>query len=317
MKEGLKMKNNILGALAVMFAGFLWALDGVVLTPRLYNLLEYIILVVFLLHLIPFILMQPLFYKKYSFIKKFNKDDLFTFFLIAFFGGFLGTYSIVKALFLVNFDGLSIIVLLQKLQPIFAIILAMILLKERLRKNFVLWASIAIVASYFLTFGLNVPNLNTDSNLTLASMYALLAAASFGSATVFGKKILKKYDFQTATFFRFGLTALITLPLIILFNQMNFLVITKVNWLYFLIIALTTGTGGIYIYYYGLRKIKAMTATICEMFFPLSAIVLDYFINGKILSFVQWIAVLILLFAIYKVTKGHEKKLSFNNSKRS
>jgi drug/metabolite transporter (DMT)-like permease len=300
------LNEKIIAAIAIMFAGFLWALDGIVLTPRLYNLLEYIILVVFLLHLIPFILMQPLFYNKYLYLKKLTKEDISLFLLIAFFGGFLGTYSIVKALFLVNFDGLSIIVLLQKLQPVFAIILAAILLKEQLKKNFIFWASIAIVASYFLTFGLNLPNIG-EGNIAKASLYALIAAISFGSATVFGKKILKKYDFQTATFFRFGLTALITLPLIILFNQMNFFVITKVNWLFFLIIALTTGFGGIYIYYYGLRKIKAMTATICEMFFPLSAIVLDYFINGKLLSLVQWIAVAFLLFAIFKVTEEHAK----------
>lgn len=302
-----KSNQKTIGALAVMFGGFLWALDGIVLTPELHNLLTNLVLVVFLLHFIPFILMNPFLYKNYEKIYKFSKNDWFTFLLIAFFGGFLGTWSIVKALFLVNFDGLSIIVLLQKLQPIFAIILAVILLKEKLKKNFVLWASLAIVASYFLTFGFNLPNLDQDANLTLASMYALLAAASFGSATVFGKKILKKYDFKTATFYRFGLTALITLPLAILLGEMNLNVVTTTNWIYFLIIAVTTGSGGIFIYYFGLKKIKATTATICEMFFPISAIVLDYFINGKLLSLVQWIAVAFLLFAIYKVTQEHEK----------
>jgi drug/metabolite transporter (DMT)-like permease len=311
----LKLTNNKLinhnqktiGVLAVMFGGFLWALDGVVLTPKLYNLLTNLVLVVFLLHLIPFILMNPFLYKNYKKIYEFKKDDWITFLLIALFGGFLGTWAIVKALFIVNFDGLSIIVLLQKLQPIFAIILAVILLKEKLKKYFVLWASLAIISSYFLTFGLNLPNLDTNANLTLASMYALLAAASFGSATVFGKKILKKYDFTTATFYRFGLTALITLPLVFLFGEMNLSIITKTNWIYLIIIGITTGSGGIFIYYYGLKKIKAITATICEMFFPISAIILDYFINSKILSLIQWIAVIILLFAIYKVTKEHEK----------
>lgn len=290
-----------------MFAGFLWALDGIVFIPQLYNLLGNLVMVVFLFHAIPFILMNPFLFKEYKNIFKFDKNDWFTFFLIALFGGFLGTWAIVKALFVVNFDGLSIVVLLQKLQPIFAIILAAILLKEKLKKHFMLWAVIAIIASYFLTFGLNLPNIDSNANLTLASMYALLAAASFGSATVFGKKILKKYNFKTATFFRFGLTGLITLPVALLLGEMNFNVITQTNWIFFLIIALTTGSGGIFIYYYGLKKIKAMTATICEMFFPLSTIVLDYLINGNILSLVQWLAVIIMLFSIFKITKEQKK----------
>ena len=304
----MKLKQNVIGAIAVMFGGFLWALDGVFLTPQLYDLLDHLVLVVFLLHLTPFIIMNPFLFKNYKQLWKFSKEDYLTFFLIAFFGGFLGTWAIVKALFIVNFDGLSIVVLLQKLQPIFAIILAAILLKEKIRKNFAIWATIAIIASYFLTFGLNLPNLHQDKNMTLASMYAILAAIAFGSATVFGKKILKKYSFSTATFFRFGFTALITLPLVFLFNEMNLSVVTPTHWLFFVIIAVTAGGGGIFIYYYGLKRIKAMTATICEMFFPISAIILDYLINQQILSLVQWLAVAVMLFSIYKITKEDKMK---------
>ena len=67
-------------------------------------------------------------------IKKLQKNDLFFFFCVALFGGCLGTLSIVKALFLVNFKHLTVVTLLQKLQPIFAIILARLLLKEKLKK---------------------------------------------------------------------------------------------------------------------------------------------------------------------------------------
>jgi drug/metabolite transporter (DMT)-like permease len=43
-------------------------------------------------------------------------------------------------------------------------------------------------------------------------------------------------------------------------------------------------------------------ATIAELFFPVSAIFFDYFINGRMLSVVQWIAALIMIFAIIKLT---------------
>jgi drug/metabolite transporter (DMT)-like permease len=61
--------------------------------------------------------------------------------------------AMVKALFLVHFQKLTIVVLLQKLQPVFAITLATFLLKEKLRPGFFIWATIAIVDGYFLTFG--------------------------------------------------------------------------------------------------------------------------------------------------------------------
>jgi len=132
----------------------MWGFDGVVLTPRLYKL--NVGFVVFMLHLIPFVLMNIFLFKQYKWLKKFSANDLIILFLIAFFGGALGTLSIVKALFLVQFQHLSVVVLLQKLQPIFAVSLAAFILKEKITKKFALWAAVAVIASYFLTFGLHL-----------------------------------------------------------------------------------------------------------------------------------------------------------------
>jgi len=291
-------KKIMIGAGAVIIAAILWGLDGVVLTPRLFNL--DVAFVVLMLHLIPFVIMNMFLFNNYKYLYKFNKEDYVYFFLIALFGGALGTLAIVKALFLVNFDHLSVIVLLQKLQPIFAIILAGILLKEKIRKNFILWASIAIVAGYFLTFGFSLPNLGGD--FFIASLYALLAAFSFGSATVFGKKVLRKYDFHVSTFYRFFFTTLIMLVYVLLMDKMQVVEMTGMNWLVFLIIAFTTGSGAIFLYYFGLKKIKASVSTICELFFPISVIVFDYFINGNVLSWVQWIAAVVMVGAILKIS---------------
>ncbi len=297
---------KVTGVLAVSIAATMWGLDGVVLTPRLYNLnVEW---VVFVLHLIPFALMNVFFFKEYRFVKKMTRSDWFTLLMISVFGGAIGTIAIVKALFLVNFHNLSVIVLLQKLQPVFAISLASILLKEKLQKYFILWASLAIVASYFLTFGLSLPDLNQDKNTIYAVLLSLLAAFSFGSSTVFSKKILTKYTFRTATFFRYGITTLLMFMVVLISGTYDqFSVTTSENWLFFLIISFTTGSGAIYLYYYGLVRIRAIMATIAELFFPVSAIFFDYFINGKMLSAVQWVAALIMIFAIIKLTGKAQK----------
>jgi len=205
-------------------------------------------------------------------------------------------------LFLVNFQELSVVVLLQKLQPIFSIFLAFIILKEKLKARFSLWASIAIIASYFLVFGYNVPQLGTSQNIVYAALYSLLAAFAFGSSTVFSKKVLQKYSFKTSTFYRYGFTTIFLFIIVFAtdkFSQIHH--VTQANWAYFVLIALTTGSGAIFLYYFGLTRINAMTATMCELFFPISAILFDYFINGKVLSPIQWISASIMIFAIIKL----------------
>jgi drug/metabolite transporter (DMT)-like permease len=279
----------------------MWGFDGVVLTPRLYNL--DIGFVVFMLHLVPFVLMNIFLFKQYKWVTRFSREDLFLLLLIALFGGALGTLAIVKALFLVNFQHLSIVVLLQKLQPIFAIILATVILKEKLSRNFALWTIIALASSYFLTFGLALPHRAENPRLLEAALWAVLAAFSFGSSTVLSKKILQKYSFYTVNFYRFGLTAILMFIYVMMIGKFNeFSNITTTNWLFFLIIALTTGSGALFLYYYGLNKVKAMVSTICELFFPISAIIFDYLINGQVLTPVQWISAAVMIFAILKIS---------------
>ncbi|MFH1174477.1 MAG: EamA family transporter [archaeon] len=293
------MRKTVIGAIAILIAAALWGVDGVFLTPRLFNL--NVVFVVFMLHAIPFLIMSVFLYKEYAYLRTFTPKDYLTFLLIAITGGALGTYAIVKALFLVNFQALSVVILLQKLQPVFAIALATILLKEKLRKNYALWAGIAIVSSYVLAFGFSLPQMK--GNVFASAVWALVAAACFGAATVFGKMALKKYAYHTTNFYRFGFTAVLMLAVVLFSGLFSELAnVTSTNWLFFIIIAFTTGSGAIFIYYYGLKHVTAMVSTICELMFPITAVMLDYVINGHFLAWVQWLAAALMLFAIYKIT---------------
>ncbi len=303
-----EQKQKIIGAVAISLAAILWGFDGIVLTPRLYNL--NVTFVVFILHLIPFVIMNIFFYKEYLHIPKLSRNDALVFFLIALFGGAIGTVAVVKALFLLEFKHLTIVILLQKLQPIFAIGLAIILLKEKIKKYYLLWASIAIIASYFLTFGFAFPDFNTGSKTIYAALLSLLAAFSFGSSTVFSKKILGNYSFKTATFFRYGITTMIMFFYVLVAGEfMQFGEATTTNWLFFIIIGLTSGSGAIFLYYYGLKKVRAIIATICELFFPISAILFDYIFNNQILSTIQWVSAAIMIYAIINLNR--KNSLSF------
>ncbi len=296
------MKKELQGVILVSLAATLWGFDSIALTPRLFHL--QVPYVVFMLHFLPFIGMS-LFFGREEFqkIKQLNSHDLFYFFLVALFGGAVGTLSIVKALFLVNFQHLTVVTLLQKLQPVFAIILARILLKEIIEKKFIFWSCVALLGGYFLTFEANLPTMS-GNNIGLACFYSLLAAFSFGSATVFGKRILKNASFRTALYLRYSFTTVIAFWIALFTGGFqSFAQTTGTEWLIFVIIGLTTGSGAILLYYYGLRYIPARISTICELCFPISSVVFDFLLNGKLLSGIQLLSAAIMLVAIYRITQ--------------
>ena len=297
------MANNskFLSPSLVIIAASLWAVDGIVLTPSLYSLP--VTLVVFIESSVVALLLTP-FFKKYSQqIKTLAPKDWLAFIGVALAGGAIGTMAITRALFYVDYVNLSIVVFIQKMQPIFAIALAGIILNEKLKREFFIWAGVAIVSAYIMTFGFGLPNFETSDKTTIAALFALLAAASFGSSTVLSKRALRNVSYEVGTYLRFSLTALIML-IIVLSSGTIYSInqVTNTQIIVFTIIAFTTGGPAIFLYYYGLKNISASVATICELAFPLVAVVLEYFVHGNILSPIQWVGATFLLLSILRIS---------------
>jgi len=287
--------------LFVIIAAALWGIDGIVLRPALYSLP--VPLVVLIESSIVALLLSPIFMKQYPKLKLLEGKDWLAFFGVALFGGAIGTMAITKALFYVNFVNLSIVILIQKLQPVFALTFAALILKERLPKIFFLWSATAIAGAYLMTFGISLPNMSTGDKTMVAAVFSLIAAISFSSSTVFSKRALRNVGFEMGTYLRFLFSAVIMLVIVLSYGEIGSLAAVTVNqWLIFLLIAFTTGGAAIFLYYYGLKKITASVATICELAFPLTAVVLEYFLHGNILSPVQWLGVALLIFSIIKVS---------------
>ena len=296
------MQNSkLLAPLLVVIAAALWAVDGIVLRPSLYSLP--VPLVVLVESSIVAILLTPFFIKKLSSLRYLKKKDWLAFFGVALLGGAIGTMAITKALFYVNFVNLSVVILLQKLQPVFAISLATVLLKEKLPKEFFLWAGLAIIGAYFMTFGLSAPNFSTGDKTTIAALFALLAAFSFSSSTVLSKRALRNVDYEMGTYLRFLFASIIMFIISATTGDIySVTIVTPKQIIIFLIIAFTTGGAAIFLYYYGLKRISASVASICELAFPLTAVVLEYFVHGNILSPIQWMGAAVLLISILKVS---------------
>lgn len=287
------------GPIFIIIAALLWSFDGV-LRRGLYSLPPTV--VVFYEHLIGLGILLFLIPKWLPDFKKMTKKEWLAIGVVALFSGALGTIFYTAALGKVNYIQYSVVVLLQQLQPIWAISMAAVLLKEKITRKFILWAAVALVAAYFVTFKDLTVNLQSGAGTAIAGGLALLAGMLWGSSTAISKYVLNRVSFLTATALRFMLAPFFAFGFIIYLGQTSSLsLVTQTQWASLLFIALSTGMVALAIYYYGLKKTPARVTTICELVWPASAIFIDYFYFKQGLSNTQILGVIVLFFAIYQI----------------
>lgn len=199
----------------------------------------------------------------------------------------------------------AVVILIQKLQPIFPIVLSVIILKEQLNKGFLIWAGIAIISAYTLTFGLAFPSLN---NITFYGfLLSLSAAALWGSATVFGKHLLKKIDNGSLTKFRYFIGTTFSVILLLSFGDklgtLSERLINLSNLSYIAYMSLLSGLAALFLFYKGLKTTHAHITSIIELLFPLTSVIIVWVVFGQKLSGVQIAAGVLLLIATLRISK--------------
>ena len=292
------LKNN--GPLLIIIAAVLWAFDGVI---RRYLYVLPPITIIFLEHLIGLIILTPF---AWHIIKKekLSRKDFYILIIVAFLSGLLGTLWFTTALLRVHFISFSVVFLLQKLQPIFAITSASILLKEKMDKRYIKWAVLALFSAYFVTFPNGYVNLATGSATVIAALYALGAAFAWGTSTTFSKMVLSSVSNITTTFYRFLFTSIMALGAMMLFGYGASLgTVTFKDIVLFITIAVSTGMVALVIYYKGLAKTPVHVSTILELTFPFIAIIIDMTIYHTVLLPSQYLAAIVLTFSIYQISK--------------
>ena len=75
----------------------------------------------------------------------------------------------------------------------------------------------------------------------------------------------------------------------------------------FIVIALSTGMVALLIYYRGLKFTPVRVSTILELTFPFVAVLIDVFFYHVVLDITQYIAGIVLLFAMYKIANLQQK----------
>lgn len=291
-------KNEKFGPWFVTLAAVLWAIDAPFrkyLTTQMSSTT-----IVLMEHLLIVICVLPLFLPRLKELKNLTFKEWLSVIFIGFGGSALATVLFTQSFHYLN---PTVAILLQKLQPLIAIALAYLILKEKLSKNFWLWAVVAIIGAYVISFPDLKPTGFTWNSNILGVILALGAAFFWGGSTVFGRFVLQKISFQMMTSLRF-ISALVFLFLMNIYYQTlpELSLATSKDWFFVFMTAIIAGFVSLLIYYYGLRSTKASVATLCELAFPFAAVVVNWIFLGATLSVMQIVGGLILLFAITKLT---------------
>ncbi|MFX0090932.1 MAG: DMT family transporter [Candidatus Hodarchaeota archaeon] len=267
-------------------------------------------------------------------LKKFDREDWFSLAFISV-GSGLGLYFFLIALVMGN---PTVAILIQKTQPLITLFVAMLLLKERPTRFYFVALAFSLIGLFLLIFS-DITNPNVVFFELIAALASLVAAALWGSNTVFGRKLLEKdIDYWDLTTLRYigGSIVLIFFNVIAFaYTAANFAALTETYPVFQLyagpgnqifagipvlgiicIIYATLLTGGIIplaLYYLGLRWSKASIAGLAELAFPLLAIFVNFIFLGWVLTSFQLLGAAIILVVMttlsYINAKEHEAEL--------
>lgn len=182
---------------------------------------------------------------------------------------------------------------LQKLQPLIAIALAALLLRERLRRSYLWFAVPALGGAWMLAFP---EPLSVTVSSAQAALLAIGAAALWAAGTVLGRAASAELRFSDLTALRFAL-GFVTLAVTALVTGTPLAVGSDaaVN---IALLAAFPGLLALALYYRALGHTPASRATLAELAFPLTAVVVGVAALGARPTASQWAGFVVVLAAV-------------------
>lgn len=281
------------GILLVILACLLWGMDTLIRYPLVDRDINPIT-IVFYEHLILSLIFSLGLIKSFRRVLDLKLADFLSFLVIGGIGSGIATVAFTESFLYLN---PSLVILLQKLQPVVAIILASIILKEEVEKRFLIWASVCLFGGLLVSspdierlYQLMANDFGTATSDFAIKGYGLVAISiiGWGSTTVFGKRLtMTGFDTKQIMGGRFITGMLVLIP----FVQWDRHLILPEGMDYFkiLLMVIISGALAMWFYYQGLKRIPAKTAAIAEMFFPFFAIIANWVFLGKQLTMIQLI----------------------------
>lgn len=300
--ENSPPKKNRFSSLMVFLASLLWATDGPFRKPLLVGGLG-AGFVSFLEHGLNTLASLPGLVKNRAQFRTVSKAQWVGLLYIGAGASALGALLFVKGAVAMNYN-FTVAALLQKFQPLFAILLAMVFLKEKLSKRFLLLIVPALCGGYLVTFGAVSPiSLFQSAGQVslLGPSLAIGAALLWAGGTVVGKGLMQSLNLQFVNSMRFIFGFLFLLVYVLMFEHFQFVQMTPIFWVYVLAISMLTGFFALLLYYYGLKGTKASVATLLELGYPLALTVVNWKFLGITLTMWQIVGALVLLASVTTV----------------
>ena len=253
-------------------------------------------------HLINMMLTLPIFWVRRNQIKLIVARDIFFFIMVGCGASAMGVLCFTEAFHYIN---PALAVLMQKLQPVLTITLGVIMLREKVNSNFFGWAALAIICSYFVSFGFTDPFTGEWKKAAIGAGLAFAAAFFWGSGTIWGKILLQKYDQSFVLASRFMLGSLFTVTLAMIFHGglKSELVFSGDLYKSIFYMAAISGVLATSFFYAGLKWVKASLASILELFFPVSSVLIMWLSFNRPITPIQITAAIVMFFAVYQVNR--------------
>ncbi len=252
------------------------------------------LVIVFYEHLILLVILLPLVVVRRDQWRRLRPREWAALLGIAWGGSALATFLFTQA---VKIGNPTAAALLQKLQPLFTVLLAAPLLGERLRRRHWIYMVLALAGAYLVSFGgLGLRGSLTSMEVS-AALLAVAAAALWGSCTVLGRYLSTGLSFTTLAALRV-VCAVPFLVVLVLFQEgfslprPNGSQMAALLWM-----ALVPGLLALLLYYRGLRETPASLAAIAELCFPTTTALLNWIFLGNRITPIQ-LAGFLLLWAV-------------------
>ncbi|EIF00987.1 DMT family transporter [Saccharomonospora glauca] len=272
----------------VAIAAALWGTDGLLRLPLAEDLPA--APVVFWEHLIVAVLLLPFLPSALRALARCGPREWVAVLLI---GG--GASALATALFTAAFQSGDPVtpLVLQKLQPLFAMLAAFVVLGERLRPGYLLFAVPALAGAWLLAFE---DPLDIRVSALRTALLALGAAALWASGTVLGRLVSTKLQPREVTALRF--TVGLPVAAIIVAVQGDPFAVGWDNAVGLVLLAVVPGLLALSLYYVGMQATPAARATLAELAFPATAAIISVTVLDSTLSATQWFGLAVVVCSI-------------------
>lgn len=300
--------TNLKPRLWIVLAALLWATDNLIRYPASVatadgNSIDIRVLV-FAEHLIGLIIFAPFaIFRVKSDLFRVSRSAL----LGALFAGVVGSAlgGLLFNLSLVD-SGAVVPLLVQKLQPIFVVLLAMLVLKERLNFNWFPWTILAFISAA----AMSLPELGESAFSGVhgkSLLQAFGAVLCWAISTVAGKWMLRTLSPEKAVFWRW-IMATLAMGFVVAFGWFGpntvaikdvfKLVSSHEVFMPSLYLGTVAGSYAMFFYYIGLRKTPASVTTFIELLYPLMGAVFSVVFLHAPMTLLQGGAAFLLLLSV-------------------